>query len=236
MVTLFQKVFSTAFLAALFICTLHAHAQKYEVGLGVGGLNYTGEMARDYRIENNRPGGMLFFRYNINDYISLRGHLMGGALYGNDEKPIDAFADARNAPEFTISVLELGGMVEYYFLDYKEDINLLRWSPYFFIGLGASWFGQHEEPKESYNSFQPIIPFGLGFKYLLNREWSIGIEGGARKTFFDYIDNLSGGDPGGNLVNKNLQYGNQYDKDWYYFVGFTVSYTFYTIPCPYNFQ
>lgn len=232
MVTSFPKGLCIALLGLLSISSLTAYAQRYEVGLGIGGLTYTGDMVRDYRIENNRPGGMLLFRYNVNNYLTLRGHFMGGALYGNDNKPIDAFADARNAPDFTISVLELAGMVEYYFLDYKEDINLLRWSPYFFIGLGTSWFGQHQNPKESYSSFQPVIPFGLGFKYLLNREWSIGIEGGARKTFFDYIDNLSGGD----LVYKDLQYGNQYDKDWYYFVGFTVSYTFYTIPCPYNFQ
>jgi hypothetical protein len=232
MVNSFLKVFSAVLLGLLFLCTLNAYAQKYEVGLGLGGLNYTGDMVRDYRIENNRPGGLVLFRYNVNDYVSLRGHFMGGALHGNDDKPIDAFADARNAPDFTISVLELAGMVEYYFLDYKENINLLRWSPYFFIGLGGSWFGQHEDPQESYSSFQPVIPFGLGFKYLINREWSVGFEGGARKTFFDYIDNLSGGD----LTTKNLQYGNKYDKDWYYFVGFTVSYTFYTIPCPYHFQ
>jgi hypothetical protein len=232
MVKTFQKVFSAVLICLLLLCATVAFSQKYEVGLGVGGMTYTGDMVRDYHIENNRPGGMLFFRYNVNDYLSLRGNFMGGALYGNDKKPIDAFADARNAPDFTIPAIELAGMVEYYFLDYKENINLLRWSPYFFIGLGATWFGAHENPTGSYSSIQPVIPMGLGFKYLLRREWSIGIEGGARKTFFDYIDNLSEGD----LTNKNLQYGNGYDKDWYYFVGFTVSYTFYTIPCPYGFQ
>jgi hypothetical protein len=232
MVKTFQKVFSAVLIFLLLLCTTVAFSQKYEVGLGIGGMNYTGDMVRDYRIENNRPGGMLFFRYNVNDYLSLRGNFMGGVLYGNDRKPIDAFADARNAPDFTIPAIELAGMVEYYFLDYKENINLLRWSPYFFIGMGATWFGAHENPAGSYSSIHPVIPMGLGFKYLLRREWSIGIEGGARKTFFDYIDNLSEGD----LTNKNLQYGNGYDKDWYYFVGFTVSYTFYTIPCPYDFQ
>ena len=219
-------------LCTLLMCTTVVFAQKLEVGLGLGGMTYTGDMVRDYRIENNRPGGMAFFRYNVKDYLSLRAHLTGGFLYGNDKKPIDPFADARNAPAFSIPAVELAGMVEYYFLDYKKDINLLRWSPYFFIGLGGTWFGAHDNPKGKYSSLQPVIPMGLGFKYMLRREWSIGIEGGARKTFFDYIDNLSEGD----LTNKNLQYGNGYDKDWYYFVGFTVSYTFYTIPCPYGFE
>ncbi|MFW5726922.1 MAG: DUF6089 family protein, partial [bacterium] len=31
-------------------------------------------------------------------------------------------------------------------------------------------------------------------------------------------------------------YGNQHDNDWYYYLGFTLNYTFYTIPCPYHFD
>ncbi len=208
-------------------------AQKYEVGLGIGGLTYTGDMVKEYRIENNRPAGMAFFRMNLKDYLSVRAHIMGGFLYGDDEKPIDAFADARNAPAFGISYFELGGTVEYYFLDFRKNINLLRWSPYFFLGLGAGFFGQHDTPSsENYSNIQPVVPLGIGFKYLLNREWSVGMEAGIRKTFFDYADNLSGGDP---LI-KDLQYGNKYDTDWLYFIGFSVSYTFYTIPCPFDFN
>mgnify|MGYP003718992009 CR=1 FL=1 len=37
----------------------------------------------------------------------------------------------------------------------------------------------------------------------------------------------------GNL-NKNYQYGNYNDKDFYYFTGFSISYIFYKIPCPRN--
>ena len=35
------------------------------------------------------------------------------------------------------------------------------------------------------------IPYGIAGKYGINREWSIGLEVGIRKTFTDYIDDVS---------------------------------------------
>ncbi len=207
------------------------YAQKNEVGLGIGGFNYTGDLVRDFRLQNTRPGGMLFYRRNFNEFFSARISLSGGGLFGNDTPPYDPLAQQRDTA-FSISVVELAGTIEYHFLDYKENINLLRWSPYFFIGAGIAFFGPHEQKTENYSSTQPVIPFGLGFKYILNPVWNLGFEAGIRKTFFDHIDNISVED----LNNKNFAYGNLHDKDWYYFIGLSISYTFYTIPCPYLFN
>ena len=74
------------------------------------------------------------------------------------------------------------------------------------------------------------IPFGGGIKYILNPKYYIAIEFGVRKTFFDYLDNISDGDPS----QKNYQYGNKFDYDTYYFLGVTLTRTFYDIPCPTN--
>jgi hypothetical protein len=38
---------------------------------------------------------------------------------------------------------------------------------------------------------QFAIPFGVGFKYALDKKSSIGLEYGLRKTFTDYIDDVS---------------------------------------------
>jgi hypothetical protein len=35
------------------------------------------------------------------------------------------------------------------------------------------------------------IPFGIGYKYRLDRRWDIGAEIGIRKLFTDYIDDIS---------------------------------------------
>lgn len=47
------------------------------------------------------------------------------------------------------------------------------------------------EGREKYSRIQLAIPFGIGFKYNLNRKIAIGFEYGARWTFTDYIDDVS---------------------------------------------
>ncbi|MFP4089253.1 MAG: DUF6089 family protein [Cyclobacteriaceae bacterium] len=206
-------------------------AQQHEVGFGLGAMNYTGDLARSLQIANFRPGVNVLYRYNYNEAISFRGSLTGGLLYGDDEPPFDVLAANRDQ-SFSLGMLELSAVLEYHFLNFRENINLLRWSPYFFLGTGFTFFGNHEENTEDYSNLQPVLPFGLGFKYIVNPRWHVGVEGGVRKTFFDYIDNVSGAD----LNMKNYAYGNQHDNDWYYYLGFTLNYTFYTIPCPYHFD
>nr|WKN38221.1 DUF6089 family protein [Tunicatimonas sp. TK19036] len=211
--------------------TTDLFAQKNEIGAGIGGTNYTGDIVREFGIRNTRPGGFLLYRRNFNDYFSLRGNLMFGGLHGSDTPPFDALAQQRDT-SFSTFVIEFSALMEYHFLDYKKNINLLRWSPYFFLGAGVSYFSPHEEQTQSYSRTQPVIPLGLGFKYILNRELTLSAEAGIRKTFFDYIDNISDSE----LPVKNYEYGNRYDKDWYYFIGVSLSYTFWTIPCPYQFN
>lgn len=43
-----------------------------------------------------------------------------------------------------------------------------------------------------YHKIQIAVPFGLGFRYKLDRQWDLGFEIGWRKTFFDYLDDVSG--------------------------------------------
>lgn len=45
--------------------------------------------------------------------------------------------------------------------------------------------------REQYSNVQFTIPFGIGMKYALDKQSSIGIEYGLRKTFTDYMDDVS---------------------------------------------
>lgn len=45
--------------------------------------------------------------------------------------------------------------------------------------------------RKQYSNWQFTIPFGIGMKYALDKKSSIGIEYGLRKTFTDYIDDVS---------------------------------------------
>lgn len=91
-----------------------------------------------------------------------------------------------------------------------DKLSLL--SPYIFTGIAGFYFN----PKGQYNgewyALQPLrtegqglapdrpeqyrrvsfaIPVGIGVKYALSNQWSIGFEISGRKTFTDYIDDVS---------------------------------------------
>ena len=84
---------------------------------------------------------------------------------------------------------------------------------------------------DDFGSIQPVIPFGIGFKHLIGKQFSIGLEFGARTTFIDGFDRISEGDP----FIKDYQYGNPNDNDWYHFAGFSITYILYKIPCPFRY-
>ncbi|GAB4134829.1 MAG: hypothetical protein Fur0041_08460 [Bacteroidia bacterium] len=84
---------------------------------------------------------------------------------------------------------------------------------YGFFGVGGFWYnpkayypplkewlalrdlrteGQGIKPgRKMYSRVSVCIPIGIGFKYGINRQWSVGLEYGIRKTFTDYIDDTS---------------------------------------------
>ena len=210
----------------------HVKGQIDEVGFGLGGMSYTGDLVRGYKILLQRPGGTVFIRNNINDHFSFKFAVTGGKLSASDaDYTIDAFAAQRQA-SFNVTLVEVSMMAEYYFLNFKSGNSRLRWSPYFFAGLGLVGISGKSNKPVPYSSFQPTLPLGFGFKYVMNPKWMVGFEFGTRLLFFDYLDNVSEGDP---LV-KNYQYGNWYDNDAFYFVGFTLQYTFYRILCPFPYS
>lgn len=220
------------FFVAFMLFTLPLVGQNRDIGIGLGGLSYTGDLQRGYKVLENRLAGTVLYRYTFSNAVSVKGAITGGLLQGSDASPMDEFAAARDA-SFDIMLLEGAVTLEYHFLNFLDSKSWANYSPYFFAGVGAYTFFGDEARGNTYRRVQPVIPFGVGVKYLLGPRWQLGLEFGARKTFFDYLDNISEFDPALSKKAQNYQYGNQYDDDWYYFLGLTVSYTFYQVPCPY---
>ena len=227
------KSFDFPFFVVFMLFTLPLMGQNSEIGIGIGGLSYTGDLQRGYKILENRPAGTIFYRQTFSNALGIRGGITAGALVGSDKNPMDDFADVRNA-EFDLFIVEGAVTLEYNFLDFLDAKSWTNYSPYFFIGVGAFTFFGDEGRGNSYRRIQPVVPLGVGMKFLLNPRWQLGAEFGARKTFFDYLDNISEFEVAASKKGQNYQYGNQYDQDWYYFLGFTLSYTFYTVPCPFS--
>jgi len=202
--------------------------QRSEVGVGIGTFNYTGDLVRTYNLSFSKPAATVFYRSNISRVISVRTSLTGGKLGASDmRKPLDAFATQR-AASFDLFLLELSGVFEYHFLDWRDSKRRLRFTPYLFAGAGLFGISGVQQKNATYSNVQIAIPLGGGMKYVLNPKYYIAFEFGIRKTFFDYLDNVSNGDPS----IKNYQYGNSFDYDNYFFTAITLTYTFYDIPCP----
>ncbi len=215
--------------AFLLSFTLQAHAQFIEYGGGIGMLNYAGDLARGYQITKQSPALQGVYRLNLSKIVSIKFGLIYGKVTGDDESPVDAFADTRNA-SFSRRIFEGSMTVEYHFLDYKNEKSLIKWSPYFFGGVGFVKILDIDNTEDLKN-YQPVMPFGFGVKHLIGKQFSVSLEVGARKMFTDDFDGISDGE----LFNKNYQYGNPNDRDWYHYTGLTLTYMLYKIPCPFRY-
>lgn len=84
------------------------------------------------------------------------------------------------------------------------------WSPYLFTGVG--YLGAGDESSVS-------IPWGIGVKFNLYRQWSCGGEWSTRKLFTDKIDQVY--DLRGTGETNFI-----YNKDWFFVGGITVILSF----------
>ncbi len=214
----------------LFFMSGSVYAQRDEYGIGIGILNYAGDMVRGYDLSNIRPGGEAYYKLNLNNFIGFRFGVMGGMLTGSDKHPIDAFAEKRNG-FFQTGIIEISALFEYHFFDIRDEKSNIKWTPYIFFGVGGVGMLGGNVDTKGRSHFQPVFPFGLGVKHVLSKRLTLNVEVGLRKMFFDYLDGYSGGD----ITIKNYQYGNKYDDDWYNYVGISISYLLYEIPCPFDF-
>jgi hypothetical protein len=217
-------------IVTVIICSIPAaRAQRSELGFGIGTFTYTGDLVRNYNLKYSKPAATVLYRSNLNKIVSFRAAITAGKL-GATEKPIDAFAATRGA-SFDIFLIEGSVGVEYHFLNWRDHKMPLRYSPYLFGGLALFGISGNDAKPTEYSNVQGAIPFGGGFKYIVNPRWYVAFEIGIRKTFFDYLDNVSDFK---DQTNKNYQYANPNDNDNYFFVGITLTRTFYDIPCPTN--
>jgi hypothetical protein len=204
-------------------------AQSYEIGGGLGTAVYSGDIIR--KIDANQSGfqGTLFGKRNFDNVWSLKVGVNLAKIMGSDNiRPIDEFARVR-ARDFSGRITELSAIMEFNFLDYVNHKSEFKFSPYSFFGMGYAFV--NGEGITPYRSGSVIIPFGGGVKFLLNEQVTLGMELGFRASTSDDLDQLSGiinvdERYSGGLPNPvNMNFGNPNTKDWYYFLGLTVSYT-----------
>jgi hypothetical protein len=133
---------------------------------------------------------------------------------------------------------------------YSDGVSrLVQGGTYALQPLGTEGQNTPDNQLKKYALTQVGIPFGVGVKFNISERLILGVEWSMRKTFTDYLDDVSGNyaDPvklaaqygavsaafsdrsipnPDQPINDNIgrQRGNSKTKDWYSFAGLTISY------------
>jgi Domain of unknown function (DUF6089) len=185
---------------------------KFEFGISAGTMIYQGDLSAGYLgyIQAPKPAFGLQASDYLDPYFSLRANLLVGRI-GADESTYSSPAWRRERNfKFTSSVVEFSTELvwDLYGKTYQEGFR--RFSPYLFAGLGFALLNVQRDwssfnyayfgPKASATvglgidtlhkspSIIPVIPLGLGLRYMVTNQFSVNLEGAFRLTGSDYID------------------------------------------------
>lgn len=203
-------------------------AQIHEIGINVGGSNYIGDVGREsYFYPNSIAAGVLY-KYNSNPRIAWRAAFTYTRITADD-------ADAKNRVRknrgisFTNTLKELSLGLDFNFWEYDLSTIDKTATPYiiFEAAVFSTLAPQKEISPGNYtykNQYSFAIPFGIGYKTKLVKDFSVALELKARYTFINNIDY-------NHKDIKALQFGNIHNNDWYMFSTVSFIYTFGRPPC-----
>ncbi len=227
-------------------------AQKtLEVGLFGGTSYYIGDLnpAIPYNMAQWGYGGVV--RLNTSPRWTFKLSYSRGKVKGDD---LVTKAVANRNLNFVSTINDFSLVSEFNFWDYFTGSKKSFFTPYLFGGVGFFLFntkaldgtplqplgteGQNAgfDGRKPYAKYGVAFPFGFGFKYSINDKLGLAFEWGMRKTFTDYIDDVSTtyydnsvNDPYSDPTASHDAYeqrGNSKTNDWYNFTGITLTYKF----------
>ena len=264
----FKQIKNLLILIALIAQGFTANAQykeNTEVGFIGGASYYLGDLNNTH-FNNSLPFGGIVIRKNIDRRFSYKAELLYLNIAADDRNDATDTIAIDRGLHFRSPVYELSAQIEFNFLPFEAGNALYTWTPFVYTGLSFFHFNPQAENKEGlwvnlqelgtegqgstsfpertkYPLAQLAIPLGGGLKIAINPSFNIILEYGVRKTFTDYLDDVSktypqtnGGDiaditnasyemsdPSGTHV-AGEQRGNPDKKDWYSFAGITLSF------------
>ena len=223
----------------LFLSSL-LFAQRYEIGLFLGGANAIADVGNEAYLAPKTIAIGGFLKRNLNERYSIRlsGNFSRMRMEDKDSKS----KYRRNRKLTKGNHIGEGALIfEFNFFDFNGKHQRAQ-TPYLFAGIGGFFYQKRDlNPddflqKTSYApdeqlAFAPAIPFGLGYRYKFNYHWVIGAEVGFRTTFTDNLDYIK--PPRNNNPDDIDRYRAESlnSNDWYVFTGITLSYAFGRKPC-----
>lgn len=242
--------------------------RAFEFGFMGGGSYYIGDLNPTSHFIYSKPAGGLIVRYNLSTRHSMRFTATYGNVFGADSKSNNSYQQNRNL-SFSSSIIEIAMGFELDLLKYRINDMKYPISPYFFYEiayfrmnpkvknnnggddivlqeLGTEGQGTLLSDKKPYSLNQISIPLGIGLKFNIKKRIAISVEYGIRKTFTDYLDDVSGkyvnplvlanlkgplaaelADPslnGQSYTTLGLDRGNSNTKDWYAMYGVMITF------------
>jgi hypothetical protein len=189
----------------------HGGASK-EIGYQIGTGYYIGDLNPDTPLGSRfhlAQGG--FYRHNFNSRVGLRFQIMNGVVEAWDEDSDNAWAQNRNL-HFRNKITEFSVSGEINYIDHVLGDPRNRLTGY--LTAGMAYFNHDPEGMDSFGNWHPLqplgtegqgwiegvehytlsgfaLPFGMGFKVNLGPAMSFQMEWGMRKTWTDYLDDVS---------------------------------------------
>src|SRR6187401_2449009 len=255
-----------AIILSLSFFNIHSFSQDGNkgtyIGFILGKMNYLEDLnPNSFTFSHSKASTGITIRQSLNRWISFKGGFAIGQIDAADHYNRDYLKTRNLSFKTTIkevsigleaSLLDLstshftpyvfGDAVLYHFNPWAYDIsgNKVFLNPLSTEGQGLSQFPE----QKPYKLTQIAIGFGFGARYAINQNINIGLEMIQRKTFTDYLDDVSSiyvdknvllqakgakavemayrGDeiPGGlPYPNHGEKRGTPTEMDWYYFFG-----------------
>ena len=267
-----MKLYFIIFFLLIFSDSINAQFKSNsELGLQSGLIYYLGDLNKceecilASHFTEAKPFISINYKKNIDDRISYRTSILLGQISGDDRlENRDSISQARGL-HFKSNIYELSTSIEFNFFPYEIGNPKDKWTPYLFSGLAMFYFNPQAEningdwvdlqplstegqettsfpDRKKYSLAQFSIPFGGGIKFSVSRFANLILEYSFRKTFTDYLDDVSTtypgenvlrpefgnesvyfSDPTGNFTQGN-QRGNSERNDWYSYIGVSLSF------------
>lgn len=171
---------------------------------GTGTATYMGELSNDGDYLQAKPNVNVGLQMYISHRVAVRADVTWYQLSGSDAKANDESRKSRNlsfySNNFEISAVGIYDLYRHGRSFYQRpQLNF-----YAFAGIGLTYFNPKADYKGtsysladyktelvSYSRVTPVIPMGLGVRFRLGPFTNLSFEGGFRKTFTDYLDDVS---------------------------------------------
>ncbi len=193
----------------------------WEYGGAIGASNYLGDIGgkektrrdfvADMKLAQTRWNGGAFVRYKWRPKLSLKLAFDYLRVEGDDKLSTNPGRHYRNF-NFRNDIFDLGFTGEWFFYENNDLGNTYRYRngfrAYLFGGVGGfytnpkslyqgQWVKMRPYADEGY-AYKAVvlnIPMGAGFYFTFDKKHRIGFEMNYRKTFTDYVDDISGNYP-----------------------------------------